>query len=191
MPDWIAHMFLGFTIATALRMKPKQKVVFLIGNIMPDLVRFLVIIANLVDTALLRDFIAYPINLASHSLIGVVVFSLAGSLFFERSLLHENGANTKPKQLLNSPMFLLFIGGILHLFLDTFMWPWAGGVMWLYPIDHAAAQWSFKLLWPSEFGAMVVLSIPFVIAVAYESIIWMKATSKKNGEDKRYLNVEK
>ncbi len=191
MPDWLAHVMLGFSVSTVMRMKGYQRVLFLIGNVLPDLVRFASIFTRFIDSTVLTKFVTFPINYGSHSILGVIVYALFLSIFFKSTLAPcLNGgtqragdgvqettriAPVQPRDVLftgfharlapmmEKPLFLLILGGILHLFLDTFMWPWAGGVNWLYPLEGAAFAWSFKVIWPTDYDAILVL-LPVTIA---------------------------
>jgi len=162
---------------------------------MPDFVRFL-IITDFFNLDLLSEFISYPINESSHSIIGVLALASFVSVFFEESLkplesglikhqLNSNKSGLKFKLLklqsmwqtkIKSPFFLLFIGGLFHLFLDSFMWPWAGGINWLYPLDFAMFRWSFKLWWPGSFDAIILLTPIFLIFLILGTIIHIHKT---------------
>ena len=187
MPDWIAHLMLGTTISFLLGIKREKRVIFLIGNLLPDFAKILVFINYLLTSEFFETIVVYPINYASHSIIGVISLSSLISLFFEdrlepsisQSLKNEypigNGRKFNELKIiwqekLRSPFILLFLGGILHLFLDTFMWPWAGGVNWLYPIDIAPLRWSFKLVWPATFDAIIFLTPIFLISLLLFSL---------------------
>jgi len=185
MPDWIAHFMLGTTISFLLGIKREKRVIFLIGNLLPDFAKILVFINYLLNSEFFYSIIVYPINYASHSIIGVIALSSVISIFFENRLepsisepLSNKNPNSKKRKYndfkvkwqekLRSPFVLLFLGGILHLFLDTFMWPWAGGINWLYPIDIAPLRWSFKLVWPATFDAIIFLTPIFLISLFLE-----------------------
>lgn len=157
---------------------------------MPDLLRLLIIFGNFFNNEFFLEFVGYPINESSHSLVGVLALSCLISIFFEESLkptqlkmikhqINENSYGFKFKlhkfqsfwkKKIKNPFFLLFLGGLFHLFLDTFMWPWAGGINWLYPFDFAMFRWSFKLWWPSSFNAIFVLFPFFIISLILKMI---------------------
>jgi hypothetical protein len=184
MPDWIAHLMFGTIISFILGINKEKRIVFLIGNLMPDFLRFLYILNNFFDIELLWEFIGAPLNEASHSIIGIFGLACFISIFFEDFFepqknnmseyqINEDKYNNKLKlskfhsfwqAKVSSPFFLLFLGGISHLFLDTFMYPWAGGINWLYPFDFAIFRWSFKLWWPGSYDAIILLA-PVFIAV--------------------------
>jgi len=185
----------GTILSFILGIKGEKRIIFLIGNLMPDFVRFL-IITDFFNLDLLSEFISYPINESSHSIIGVLALASFVSVFFEESLkplesglikhqLNSNKSGLKFKLLklqsmwqtkIKSPFFLLFIGGLFHLFLDSFMWPWAGGINWLYPLDFAMFRWSFKLWWPGSFDAIILLTPIFLIFLILGTIIHIHKT---------------
>jgi hypothetical protein len=186
---------LATVASTCLRLDPWKRTLFFIGNVIPDLVRILVVAERIVQSPTFYNFVALPINSASHSLAGVLAFSLLLSLLFETTLpagttggeLHA--AIAKRPGLVarlarwwhgasRSPFFLLFLGGVVHLFLDTFMWPYGGGIMWLYPLNDAWFKWSFGAWWPSTFDGILWLSPFFAAAVVAELAITFK---KKRG----------
>ncbi|MBA7503601.1 hypothetical protein ES706_02212 [subsurface metagenome] len=191
MPDWIAHLMFGTILSFILGIKKEKRIIFLIGNIMPDFLRFPVFITEFLNLNLLSIFISYPINESSHSIIGVLALASFISIFFEESLepleygeikhnLNTNKNNYKFKlnkfqsiwqTKIKSPFFLLFIGGLFHIFLDSFMWPWAGGINWLYPFDFAIFRWSFKLWWPSSFDAIILLFPIFIISLIIKKVL--------------------
>jgi hypothetical protein len=193
MPDWFAHIMLATIVSTGLRLTREKRVLFFIGNVMPDLVRFLVIIPRLlnIDDDAFSAMISSPINTSSHSLLGVIAYALLISIFFEPSLSAimaspiQSGAMegnalksflAKWKSASSSPLFLLVLGGITHLFLDTFMWPMGGGILWLYPLNQAAFRWTFGAWWPSTFDGIVVLAPFFAAALVAELALalWKK-----------------
>lgn len=185
----------GTILSFILGIKGEKRIIFLIGNLMPDFVRFL-IITDFFNLDLLSEFISYPINESSHSIIGVLALASFVSVFFEESLkplesglikhqLNSNKSGLKFKLLkfqsmwqtkIKSPFFLLFLGGIFHIFLDSFMWPWAGGINWLYPLDFAMFRWSFKLWWPGSFDAIILLTPIFLIFLILGTIIHIHKT---------------
>nr|MDO8111076.1 hypothetical protein [Candidatus Sigynarchaeota archaeon] len=191
MPDWFAHIMLAVIVATCLRITGAKRVLFIIGNVMPDFVRFLIIIGNALDLQTFNVLVSGPINSGSHTLLGVFAYALFISIFFDRSLAPVNPA-ASPLEIqgehpafaralvarwtraTDSPLFLLVAGGIVHLFLDTFMWPYGGGLYWLYPITHAAFRWSFGAWWPSTYEAIMVLAPFFIAAVVVECILVMR-----------------
>ncbi len=182
MPDWIAHIMFGTILSNILGIKKEKKIIFLIGNLMPDFLRFPIFITEFLNLEIISYFISYPINESSHSIIGVLALASFISIFFEKSLkplesveikhqfnLNENGFKFKLLKLqsiwqtkIKSPFFLLFIGGLFHLFLDMGLWPWAGGINWLYPFDFAMFRWSFKLWWPGSYDAIILLAPVFI-----------------------------
>jgi hypothetical protein len=187
MPDWIAHLMLGTTISFLLGIKEEKRVIFLIGNLMPDFAKILVLLNYILNSGVFYSIFVYPINNASHSIIGVIAISSVLSIFFENKLelsisdsLNSEYLRSKKRrhsnlimkwqEKLRSPFVLLFLGGVLHLFLDTFMWPWAGGINWLYPIDIAPLRWSFKLVWPATFDAIIVLTPIFLLSLLLYSL---------------------
>ncbi len=191
MPDWIAHLIFGTILSFILGIKKEKRIIFLIGNIMPDFLRFPIFITEFLNLNLLSIFISYPINESSHSIIGVLALASFISILFEESLepleygeikhnLNTNKNNYKFKlnkfqsiwqTKIKSPFFLLFIGGLFHIFLDSFMWPWAGGINWLYPFDFAIFRWSFKLWWPSSFDAIILLFPIFIISLIIKKVL--------------------
>ncbi|MEX2681686.1 MAG: metal-dependent hydrolase [Candidatus Sigynarchaeota archaeon] len=191
MPDWFAHLMLAYVVSACLRLDARKCTIFFIGNVMPDLVRIMVLADNIVHSDFLYYFIALPINTASHSLLGVFAFALFISLFFEPTLpagisggnLHAINAR-KPvlldhlarwwQKVSIRPFFLLIFGGIVHLLLDTFMWPYGGGIFWLYPLTDAWFRWSFGAWWPSTFDGILWLLPFFVATIACETIFKIK-----------------
>ena len=196
MPDWIAHLMFGTILSFILGIKGEKRIIFLIGNLMPDFMRFPVFITEFLNLDLLSEFITFPINESSHSIIGVLALASIISIFFEKSLepleygeikdlLNSNKNDFKYKLFkfqslwqtkIKSPFFLLFLGGLFHLFLDSFMWPWAGGINWLYPFDFAIFRWSFKLWWPGSFDAIILLTPIFLISLILKAIIHIHQT---------------
>jgi len=181
----------GTILSFILGIKKEKRIIFLIGNIMPDFLRFLVFITEFLNLNLLSIFISYPINESSHSIIGVLALASFISIFFEESLepleygVIKHNLNTSKNNYkfklnkfqsiwqtkIKSPFFLLFIGGLFHIFLDSFMWPWAGGINWLYPFDFAIFRWSFKLWWPSSFDAIILLFPIFIISLIIKKVL--------------------
>lgn len=188
MPDWFAHLMFGTCLSTCFRMTREKRVIFLIGNVMPDFVRLLSIISTTMHLLPFTTLIAIPLNNGSHSLLGVLAYSVFVSIFFESSLeLKQTPVNIikagrvhvimqKWQSATDKPLFLLVIGGIAHLFLDTFMWPFGGGIFWLYPLNSAVFEWSFKLWWPSSLDAIIIITPFFVAALVAELAI---AVAKK------------
>lgn len=188
MPDWIAHLMFGTILSFILGIKKEKRIIFLIGNIMPDFLRFPVFITEFLNQDLLSEFFSFPINESSHSIIGVLALASFISIFFEDSLkplesglikhqLNSNKSGLKFKLLkfqsmwqtkIKSPFFLLFLGGIFHIFLDSFMWPWTGGINWFYPLNF---KWSFKLWWPSSFDAIILLFPIFIISLIIKKVL--------------------
>lgn len=180
MPDWIAHIMFAWIISFILKIKGDKRVIFIIGNVLPDIWRFLIVFGQVLDSDALLTFIFEPINNTSHSLLGVLAYSAFLSIFFQdtfakpakaREGLTSNSIKRKISKLwpIESPFFLLFLGGIFHLFLDTFMWPYGSlGIMWLYPLETAYFRWSFKLIWPSTYTAILFLFPFFIIEIIIE-----------------------
>ena len=181
MPDWIAHLMLGWVVAVALKIGGARRVIFLIGNVIPDIVRFLNVLATMFAPSWFYAYVAHPINVGSHSILGVIAYGLFLSLFFklqpERCSRCPGGTRTIQRawhRALDSPAFLLVLGGLLHLFLDTFMWPWAGGIAWFYPLLDPPFSWSFQLWWPGSINAVVTL-LPFLaVAIMVEVRRWKR-----------------
>jgi len=183
MPDWFAHLMFAMCLSTCLRLTKEKRVLFFIGNVMPDFVRLLTLLSNMVNFKSFTTLVANPLNSGSHTLLGVLAYALFISIFFEPSLglgqapLNLTGKSRgyvflqKWQALTEKPVVVLVIGGIAHLFLDTFMWPFGGGLNWLYPLSGAAFSWSFKAWWPSSFDAIIILTPFFVAAVIAEVII--------------------
>lgn len=159
MPDWLAHLMLGWTLAIVAGIRGHRRIIFLVGNVLPDLVRFLVVLGESLSLDWFNRYIAYPVNVGSHSILGVVVYSVfIGMLvILPPSSLEETTKVSRWRSWLDHPAFLLFLGGITHLVLDTFMWPWAGGVPWLFPLMDPALTWSFQATWPGSLDAVLVL----------------------------------
>ena len=190
MPDWFAHIMLGVVLSTCLRLTREKRVIFLIGTVMPDLVRLLYLISTMIGFQSFTTLIASPLNNGAHSLLGVLAYSMFISVFFEPSLdLNQStvkiiGLNSfhvfvqKWQDATSKPIFLLVLGGIAHLFLDTFMYPYGGGIYWLYPLNFALFKWSFKAWWPSSIDAIITLAPFFVAALIVEYII---IVAKKKG----------
>ncbi|MFX0103609.1 MAG: metal-dependent hydrolase [Candidatus Hodarchaeota archaeon] len=191
MPDWIAHIMLAWMVSFILKIKGEKRVIFVIGNVLPDVWRYLIVIGDILKSDTLLTFIFYPINNASHSILGILAYSVFFSIFFERTFNSTTKAPVnatlkrgKERRIrywpIESPMFLLFLGGIIHLFLDMFMWPYgAAGIRWLWPLSTAHFAWSFKLIWPSSYTAILFL-IPFFVAELFiESWLRFKKTTGK------------
>lgn len=200
MPDWIAHLMFGTILSFLLGIKGEKRIIFLISNLMLDFLRFPIFITEFLNQDLLSEFISYPINESSHSIIGVLALASFISIFFEESLeplesglikhqLNSNKSGFKFKlhkfqsiwqTKIESPFFLLFLGGLFHLFLDSFMWPWAGGINWLYPLDFAIFRWSFKLWWPSSFDAIILLFPIFLISLILKTLFHFYKVKKNS-----------
>jgi len=190
----------GTILSFLLGIKGEKRIIFLIGNLMPDFLRFPIFITEFLNQDLLSEFISYPINESSHSIIGVLALASFISIFFEESLeplesglikhqLNSNKTGFKFKldkfqsiwqTKIENPFFLLFLGGLFHLFLDSFMWPWAGGINWLYPLDFAIFRWSFKLWWPSSFDAIILLFPIFLISLILKTLFHFYKVKKKS-----------
>ncbi|MBD3188472.1 hypothetical protein GF325_16700 [Candidatus Bathyarchaeota archaeon] len=183
MPDWIAHLMLAFTITTVLNMEGAMRVIFLVGNVMPDLVRSITVVAEFLGNDVISAFVAYPLNVGSHSLLGVFAWSLLLSAFFQgwndpdkassgsahvNAIPRKRMLKEKIRGIFDEPFLLFFAGGACHLFLDTFMWPFAGGIPWLFPLNQAAFIWSFRMLWPTTWHAIATIAPFFIISVAFE-----------------------
>lgn len=193
MPDWITHLAFAFVIASALRLTWRARTVFFIGNVMPDFFRLLVVFFEFaLPVPALMKFVVFPLNQASHSLIAVVALAGIISIFFKGSVESHAppvlGRESEAMQgkikrawrkLSGNVFFLLFIGGVCHLLLDACMWPWAGTIRWFYPLDHAWLNWGFKLFWPDDRIALVVLLPLVALAVVFEIIIHLKRERSK------------
>jgi hypothetical protein len=192
MPDWFAHLMLATVVSTCTRLDPWKRTLFFLGNVMPDLVRILVIADDLIHSNAFYTLVSQPINAGSHSLAGVLAYSLFISIFFEQALPEAFTKGDLPVAMAKkpgmvfrigrwwggasrSPFLLLVLGGVTHLFLDTFMWPFGGGVMWLYPIDNAWFRWSFGAWWPSTFDGILWLLPFFAAAIVAEIALTIKA----------------
>lgn len=152
---------------------------------MPDFVRVFVFLDYFINVDKYYELVAYPINYASHSLVGVLALSYFLALFFDEKLkpfeskiVEISKKNSKFYtfqqkwiEKLRSPLFLLVLGGLFHLLLDTGMWPWAGGINWLYPLNLAPFEWSFKLWWPSTPDAMIILAPILAISLCSYCVI--------------------
>ncbi len=188
---------LATVVSTCTRLDPWKRTLFFIGNVMPDLVRILVLADTVLHSETFYAFVTQPVNVGAHSLAGVLAFSLLLSIFFEPALpATVAGGGDLPASIAKkpalvvrinhwwhsasrSPFLLLVLGGVLHLFLDTFMWPFGGGVMWLYPLNDAWFRWSFGAWWPSSFEGILWLSPFFVAAVVAELAIAFKKKEKR------------
>jgi hypothetical protein len=122
----------------------------------------------------------------------VLAFSLFLSIFFEATLpAAVYDVKTRATFVTNASLlsrtktwwlgvsrnscFLLFLGGVAHLFLDTFMWPFGAGLMWLYPINDAWFKWSFGAWWPGTFDGIAWLAPFFAAAVLVEILLAIRA----------------
>jgi hypothetical protein len=176
----MAHLMLGFAIGAALRLPGKNRFFLLLGSIMPDLVRFIAIGFTFLNWQWGMTYISNPLNTSSHSIIGVLAWALIVSIFFPSTLgtakktWHLGNVMDKWKWLADRPMFLLVFGGLLHLLLDSIMWPYAGGIDWLYPLSTAPFIWSFGLMWPGTFVVDWVLLPFFATAVIADYLLWKK-----------------
>jgi len=171
-------------------MTKEKRVLFLIGNVMPDFVRLLYLISSAINFQSFTTLIAVPLNNGSHSLLGVLAYAVFISIFFEPSLAfkqssfkvikpgHGPAIVRKWQAATEIPLFLLVIGGVAHLFLDTFMWPFGGGIYWLYPLNGAEFLWSFKAWWPSSPDAIIFLAPFFVVALIAELVMALIGKSK-------------
>jgi hypothetical protein len=183
MPDWLAHLMLGFIIGTALRMPGKNRFFLLLGSIMPDLVRFFGIAFTYFNWSFGITYLSNPLNTSSHSVLGVLAYALLLSVFFPSTLgtasttWNLGGARDKWRWLVDRPLFLLVFGGLLHLLLDSIMWPYAGGIDWLYPLSTAPFIWSFGLMWPGTFVVDWILFPFFLAAVIVELALWERRRS--------------
>ncbi|MHA1370652.1 MAG: hypothetical protein ACTSRA_13205 [Promethearchaeota archaeon] len=185
-PDWVAHLMFGYILSVIFKFKNAKRVTFLLGNLLPDVLRFLLIITDYLNQDFLTKFITQPVNEATHSIIGIIAMSALTSIFFESDLSpqgnYESISNNNPpvrisiahgtkrvhlyrlkmswNKLMNKPFYLLLLGSSFHLFLDMFMWPWVGVMKLFYPFIDANFSFSFKLLWPTTFTAIAFLT-PF------------------------------
>ncbi|MHA1848971.1 MAG: metal-dependent hydrolase [Promethearchaeota archaeon] len=203
MPDWVAHLMFGMILSAIFKFKGEKRVIFLIGNLLPDFYRVMMILGNYLGLNAFIKFIAFPINVASHSLLGILFTSAFASIFFnmkaieektqEKTLAQNNATRlikqhtslinyTTWKRIQEKPFFLLFIGSFFHLFLDTFMWPWSGGIQWLYPINNADFFWSFKLVWPGDI-TMIIILLPFFITSSLIEFYKFRKTMNFKNED--------
>lgn len=121
MVDWTTHLGLGWLFS---KTKKVEKIPFLIGCILPDLVRwpwypfqlFIVPFYSKLIDALLKP---------SHTMVGVFLLSFVASAFF---------ANSSSRTVIS-----LFSGGIFHIFLDM--------------LQKARVGYGIYLFWPLSWNA--------------------------------------
>ncbi|MFX1449697.1 MAG: metal-dependent hydrolase [Promethearchaeota archaeon] len=160
-PDWLTHIGVIYLIIWSLSKIEKfdlkcrkYYIFFLIGGVMPDLERILALVAEFIGEYQLKEFFSVVFTSGFHTILGVVCVSFAMVSFFPNE-------NTK----LVFTSFLL--GGLTHLLLDLIMWPWPNmGLVLFYPFfTGPRATFSFHLVWPGGFIALIIISVSVVITL--------------------------
>jgi membrane-bound metal-dependent hydrolase YbcI (DUF457 family) len=142
MPDWIAHICISYIIIwvlgkTKLNSYRQYFNPFILGSVMPDLERplsylFMFIFQNIPS---LQGFFYSVFNSLFHTLLGVLLIAIFLTSFF-------------PHDDFKLIFLAFFSGGVLHLLLDSIMWPWHGlGIQWFWPLPW---RFSFHLVWPGD-----------------------------------------
>jgi len=118
MVDWTTHLGLGWLLS---KTKKLEKTPFLVGCVLPDLVRWPGYPLQLIINARLIDALLKP----THTILGALLLSIAASSVF---------TDYSPRTTL-----ALFAGSVLHLALDTLMKARIGyGVYLLWPLSWNA-----------------------------------------------------
>jgi hypothetical protein len=128
--DWITHLCVAYIISCAFKFKQLYTFVFLIGAIMPDLSKLYLLGSLFVD-----PYTALNIFLPFHTVIGVVLISA-----FITTMV-------RTKSIVQKKLFIMLMsGGMLHLLLDLFLWPYGTYNIFLWPLwtgyVHTGFIWS-------------------------------------------------
>ena len=162
MVDWTTHLGLGWLLSKTQKL---EKTPFLIGCVLPDLVRWPGYPLQLIINARLIDALLKP----SHTILGALLLSIAASIVF---------TNYSPRTTL-----ALFAGSVLHLSLDTLMKARIGyGVYLLWPLS-----WNTYALDLSSMGD----PIPPIISIALCCLVLvyerMHAQSRTNFKEQPFV----
>lgn len=115
MPEWIAHLIIGFIIADLIS---EKKSLVMIGAILPDLLSKLnLILRNFLDPQTIALSIGY-----AHTPFACLLFSISFLPFFEEK---------KTKILL-----LLSLGWISHFILDLIQGPFGYSLLWPFSFQE-------------------------------------------------------
>ncbi|MHA1385545.1 MAG: metal-dependent hydrolase [Candidatus Helarchaeota archaeon] len=166
MPDWLAHIGFAYLIIWGISKVDrydakfrKYYLFFFIGGVMPDLERIFALTAEFIHNYQLKEFFSAVLTSSSHTILGVIVLSLALTSFFTE----EN-----PKWV----FIAFFFGGMAHLLLDAIMWPWPNmGLLLFYPfLVGPRFTYSFHLVWPGGFLPLIVISCAVGISLIIDII---------------------
>jgi len=124
MVDWTTHLGLGWLVS---KTKKVEKIPFLIGCVLPDLVRWLGYPFQLFIVPFYSKLIDAFLK-PSHTIVGVFLLSFIASALF---------VNSSSRTILS-----LFSGGGFHLFLDT--------------LQKARVGYGIYLFWPLSWNAYAV-----------------------------------
>jgi len=145
MPDWVAHLALGFLAGKAAKVRDISLV--LAGSLIPDLGRILEFLPLSP-----RDIMALAIPFHSIAVSALIAGALASLVFRKADLKYA--------------FSLLMSGAALHLALDAMMMYTIGGVVPLAPISYA--RFSAELFPSESFVPAMVLSLAVACYLAYK-----------------------
>lgn len=132
MPDWITHLGAAYLLSRLPGTEKKHLPVLLAGSIAPDLNKAFLILNQFAGQTQFHLPLSTPLG----AFLLAVIFS---SLF------------TRPEKVF--PPF--FLGALLHIALDSLMFPWGGsGSALFFPISME--EYSLGLFWPDNLLPMAV-----------------------------------
>ncbi|MHA1144552.1 MAG: metal-dependent hydrolase [Candidatus Helarchaeota archaeon] len=166
MPDWVAHICISFIIIwvlgkTRLNSHRGYFNLFMLGSVMPDLERPLSYLFSFVfeNVPFLHGIFYSTFCSLFHTLVGVFIISLVLTSFF-------------PDDNAKLVYFSFAIGGVLHLLLDSIMWPWPGmGIQWFWPIPW---RFSFLLVWPGDPFPLIISGTIALILIGVDLIVFKR-----------------
>lgn len=151
MPDWAVHI--TFAFALALLLKIKRKEIFILGALIPDIVRLIDLLAISLDQETL-----FLLGIGFHSpTMGLLLSGIIATTLFRNS----DWKNA---------WVLLFGGALTHLFLDAMMLYTVGGVRLLWPLSFERLM--ALELFPSQ--SLLPLGISLVVWAGYLSVRYLK-----------------
>lgn len=147
MPDWIVHLSIALLIAAIFKIKNWK--LMLIGSILPDLSRILLMIFNFLGFEEIKSFLILdPIHTPFVSLL----MSISIAIIF-------NGVFKN--------LFLIYLGVVMHFILDTLQFAGAFGYMLFYPFSFK--EFSFNLFYAGK------LIFPIIgLIILFTSLYYLK-----------------
>ncbi|MFX0195395.1 MAG: metal-dependent hydrolase [Candidatus Hodarchaeota archaeon] len=155
MPDLLTHLSVAYLLGRISRLDSSKNAIFLLGAIMSDIERFLLLFSSYLGSMRAEQFFIRMLSQPFHSILGIGLLAVVIVSFFPE----ENSMQT---------FKLLILGGFLHLLLDMLMWPWAGGYTMFFPLQGAKYTYSFRLIWPGNTTLPTLIGIPTSILLVYE-----------------------